>query len=119
LDASVIVTGFVEDMRPYIAKSSIVICPHISGTGIKNKVLEAMSMGKPVITTPVGSLGINADNCENIIIAKNDNEFATKIIKMFEDKYLRQKIGDNARELIVSQYSWDKIIENISDLFHK
>lgn len=117
-DSSIIVTGFVEDLRHYISKSSVFICPHISGSGIKNKVLEAMSMGKPVVTTPIGILGINATQMEDVIIAKSDKEFSTKIIELLGDKELRERIGYNARQLIISSYSWEHTVKKINFLFN-
>lgn len=117
-DSSIIVTGFVHDMRPYLLQSSIFVCPHISGSGIKNKVLEAMSIGKPVITTPLGILGIKATSNIDVIIAKSDNEFSTKIIEVLSNYELRQNLGDNARKLIVSQYSWEHTTRMISDLLN-
>ena len=68
-DPSIIVTGFVDDVRPYVARASVVIAPFVSGTGIKNKVLEGMAMGKPVVTTSIGARGINATR-ENICVSQ-------------------------------------------------
>ena len=62
VDPLVHVTGYVKDVRPYLAKSTVVISPDMFGTGIKNKILEAMSMGKAVVTTTLGALGIAVRN---------------------------------------------------------
>lgn len=115
-DSSIVVTGFVEDLRPYVAKASIFICPHISGTGIKNKVLEAMAMGKPVVSTSIGALGIDAAY-ENIIIANNPREFANSVLELLSDSELRDKIGKNARKFIEDNFSWDKTANDINQLF--
>lgn len=117
-DPSVVITGFVEDLRPYVSNASVFICPHISGSGMKNKVLEAMSMGKAVVSTSVGALGIkNTHNNEHIIISDDPFEFASKIIELLSDEYLRTKIGDNARKFIVDNYSWDSIAKEVHYLF--
>jgi len=70
-DPSVVVTGFVEDIRLYLPKSSVFVCPYIYGSGMKNKVLEAMAMGKPVVSTPTGALGIDISDGE-----KNNRQIA-------------------------------------------
>jgi glycosyltransferase involved in cell wall biosynthesis len=113
-DPSLVITGFVEDLRPYVSNASIFICPHISGSGIKNKVLEAMSMGKAVVSTSVGALGIK-NNCNNeyIIISDDPFEFASKIIELLSNECLRRKIEGNARNFIVNNYSWDSIAKEV------
>lgn len=118
-DHSVIVTGYVDSVRPYLAKSSIFIAPMIMGTGIKNKVLEAMAMGKCIITTPIGVQGIDAIPLEHMIVANDPKEFATCTIELLKHKQLRQKLGDNARKLIEAKYSWKKITERLDQIFRE
>jgi glycosyltransferase involved in cell wall biosynthesis len=117
VDESVLVTGYVDSVKPYIARSSIFVAPLILGTGIKNKVLEAMAMGKCVVTTSIGAQGINAVSGEDLIITDNPNEFATWVVNLLKDKQLRQKLGDNARRIIETKYSWKKIAERLDQIF--
>lgn len=114
-DPSVEVTGGVEDVRPYTTKSSLIVVPMVSGTGIKNKILEAMAMAKAVVTTSMGASGIEVDDGENIIIADDPKDFAQKIIELINNNDLREEIGKNARELTEKRYSW----ENTTDLLNK
>jgi glycosyltransferase involved in cell wall biosynthesis len=93
------------------------VAPLILGTGIKNKVLEAMAMGKCVVTTSIGSQGINAVSGEDLIITDDPHEFATWVVSLLRDKQLRQKLGDNARRIIETQYSWKKIAERLDQIF--
>jgi glycosyltransferase involved in cell wall biosynthesis len=116
-DKSVVVTGYVDSVKPYIAKSSIFIAPMILGTGIKNKVLEAMAMGKCVVTTSIGAQGINAVSGEDLIITDNQKEFAAWVVRLLKDEQLRKKMGDNARIVIESQYSWGKIAGRLDQIF--
>ena len=118
-DHSVVVTGYVDSVKPYLAKSSIFIAPMIMGTGIKTKVLEAMAMGKCVVTTSIGAQGINATSGEDLIIINDPKEFATWAIKVLMDKQLRKKLGDNARKIIESEYSWKKIAERLEQIFRE
>jgi len=115
-DENIMITGFIEDVRPLIGKSSVYICPIISGSGIKNKVLEAMAMAKAVVSFPIGVEGIDAKNNKEIIITKNKEEFADKTLELLKDYNLRCKIGINARKLIEDKYSWKICAEKINQL---
>ncbi|MCX6660486.1 MAG: glycosyltransferase, partial [Candidatus Bathyarchaeota archaeon] len=107
-DRSVVVTGFVSDIRPYIAASSVVIVPTSEGAGMKNKVLEAMAMRKPVVTTSIGAIGIKAKHGIHILIADSPKEFANRTLELIDNKELGRRIGTNARRLVEEEYSWEK-----------
>lgn len=116
-DNSVIITGYVKDVRPYLARASVVVTPMIFGMGIKNKILEAMAMGKPVISTSIGARGIDVSPGENIIIADEPKEFANRVVELLEDEQLRLKIVHNGRRLVESNYSWEKMADMLNDVF--
>lgn len=118
-DSSVIITGFVEDVRPFIAKSSVVIAPFISGTGVKNKVLEAMSMGKVVVSTLIGARGIDAINNEEIIIVDDPKEFANKIVNILSNPKLSKDIGYNARKKVLDIYSNESSTKSFESIFER
>jgi glycosyltransferase involved in cell wall biosynthesis len=115
-NSSVIVTGFVDDLREYLKKSSIFICPQREGTGIKNKVLEAMAMAKPVVSTTIGVLGIDGISGREFIITDTPKNFAFEVIRILKDKSEMYEIGKRARELIEKKYSWEVIADNINKL---
>jgi len=115
------VTGFVKDPYFYLEKSKIVVAPLRFAGGIQNKILEAMALGKLVFTTPVGAGGIpETKDGEHLIIVdyKNPEEMTKKIVRLLNNEELRQEIGMRARELILENYTWDKVekklVENIS-----
>lgn len=114
-DTSVIITGYVEDVRPYLARASVVIEPITVAMGIRTRVLEALAMGKPVVATSSAVGGIDITPNEDIIIADNPNEFAERVIQLLNDEELRGRIGKNARKLVEKKYSW----EIMSEKFHK
>jgi sugar transferase (PEP-CTERM/EpsH1 system associated) len=116
-DNSVIVTGFVEDIRPYIARCSVFICTIVSGSGIKNKVLEAMAMGIPVVSTSIGALGIDTSFNKGIEIADDPEVFCETIVELLSNEALRTKIGKNARKIIEDKYSWESTTNNVDLLF--
>lgn len=118
-DESVIVTGFVEDIRPYLDKASVVIAPMFYGVGIKNKILEAMAMGKAIVTTTNGIEGIDAIPGKHVITADTAEEFAKRVIELLHDDQLRNKIEKNARKLVEEKFSWRKIADAYNSMFEK
>jgi len=115
-DSSILLKGYVEDIRPYLARSSIVVVPMVSGGGMKTKVLEAMAMGKPVISTSIGATGLEIVPGKDIIIADDPREFATQVVRFLHNKPLRQEIGSNARRLVESRYSWEISADTLNGL---
>lgn len=103
---SVIVTGWVEDMRPFMNKTNLFVVPIRLGVGIRNKILEAWAMGRPVITTPIGCFGLNARHRENIWIAQTSDGFADGIVTLLADPGLRAKIGKNGHDFVERERSW-------------
>ena len=109
-NSNIIVTGPVEDVRKYMDRNTIFITPMISGTGIKNKILEAMSMKLAVVSTSTGISGIEAEDSINYLLADDEERFKDCIIKLVHDEKLRKRLGDNARSLVEDKYSWKKWI---------
>jgi len=116
---NIIVTGFVERMQDYIGKANVVIVPMVSGLGIKNKVLEAMAMGKPVLATSLGMSGIEYEEGKHALTADSSGEFADKLIRLLEDGDLRKRLGEAARQLVLDEYSWENTIEKYEDLYSR
>jgi len=115
-DPLVSVTGYVDDIRPYLGKSTVFVAPIILGTGMKNKVLEAMSMGKAVVTTKIGVQGIAVTNREHVVIADAPYEFAKETVSLLTDRRIRAILGANARKLVEEQYSWETVAKMANEL---
>lgn len=115
-DSNIIVTGSVDDVRKYLTKGSIFVTPMISGTGIKNKILEAMSMELPVISTSCGISGINGENHVHFLLADTPDEFKDNILKLIHDEKLREKIGSEARIFVENNYSWKTSMTKLDDI---
>jgi len=118
-DENIVVTGSVEDVRTYLTRGSIFITPMISGTGIKNKILEAMSMELPVVSTSIGISGIESENNIHFLLADNPDDFKKCIIRLIDDKSLRNKIGNNARLFVDKNYSWEKSMQKFDEIISK
>ncbi len=111
----VILTGYVEGTRPYIAKSAIFIVPIKSGGGVRIKILNAMAMGKAIVSTVVGSEGLDVENRKNIYIAETYQEFAEYVIRLIKDKDERNRLGNEALKLVMDNYRWDLISKTIDN----
>jgi len=105
----VIVTGYVDDVREYMAKAAVFVVPLRVGGGMRIKILNALAMSKAVVSTSVGCEGIDATNGENIYIEDGEEGFAEKIIELMLDREKRERIGRNGLELIRNKYTWEKI----------
>lgn len=106
---NIIVTGYVNDVKPWIAKAEIFLVPLFSGGGIRIKILEAMAMGKPIISTSIGAEGIGVSNMKNIIISDNKENFIKSIKLLFNDKKIRDNLSKNSRKLIEEKYSFEVV----------
>jgi glycosyltransferase involved in cell wall biosynthesis len=109
-NSDIIVTGGVKDIREYISKAEVVVVPLKMGSGLRNKVLHAMSCGKTVVATKEAVEGINVKDKENILIANTPQEFVEKILLVLNNKELNLKIAKNARKFIEENFS-EKVIE--------
>jgi glycosyltransferase involved in cell wall biosynthesis len=108
-DKSFVLEGYKEDIRPIVQKSAVYVVPIRIGGGTRLKILDAMAMGKAVVSTTIGCEGIDVDDSENICIADSPDEFAAKTVMLIKNENMRQKIGQNARLLIENKYTWKRI----------
>jgi polysaccharide biosynthesis protein PslH len=101
---NLVVEGVVDDALKYQEDKAILVVPLLSGSGIRVKILEAMALGKTVISTSVGAAGIHAVHNESILVADNPEEFAAQICRCAASEPLCRKIGRNAREAATKHY---------------
>ncbi|VAX37740.1 hypothetical protein MNBD_UNCLBAC01-181, partial [hydrothermal vent metagenome] len=113
---NVFVTGKVKDVRPYLRRSAIAIVPLFIGGGSRLKILEALSMGIPVVSTSIGCEGLHLQNNKNILIADTKEEFIESIQKLFSFGRFYEKIITNGQELAQNLYNWDSIANNLNAL---
>ncbi len=110
------VTGFVENTEPYFQNSTIVIAPMLSGAGVQNKIIQAMSYGCCVATTSLGAEGIMLKGGE-LAIFDGDEEWINGISYLLNNRNLRIKMGKNARETIIQTLSKEIIYQQFCRLF--
>lgn len=100
------VTGVVDDVRPYLARATLFVCPMVSGTGIKNKILQAWSMAKCVVATSKSCGGLVLEPGRNLVVADGADALANEVLALFEDRERRGAIGARARETVLAHYTW-------------
>ena len=115
----VVVTGWVDDMRPYIQRACVYVFPIRIGVGLRNKILEAWAMGKPTITTRLGSAGLKAAHQENIWLAESANDFAEGICALLKNPLLREKLGSSARTYVEERHAWQTVTDKYIDVYWK
>jgi glycosyltransferase involved in cell wall biosynthesis len=111
-DPSVKVTGYVEDVKSFIRQSCVFIAPIRFGGGTRIKLLEAMALGVPVVTTSMGAQGLDVQDGCHVLIADDPVTFAEKTIRLMADRDLRRRLAYEARQLVETKYSW-RIVEDI------
>ncbi len=116
-DPSVVITGEVADVRPFVRRATVVVVPIWAGTGIKNKVLEAMCMGKPVVSTSTGAMGIEARSGEHLIVEDDTKSFGEAVVALLKDRELRNTLAANGRILAREKYSWEGVAAAVNSLF--
>ncbi|MEQ8207713.1 MAG: glycosyltransferase family 4 protein, partial [Woeseia sp.] len=105
-DPSVIVTGFVDDIRPYVAKSAVYVVPIRVGGGTRLKVLDALAQGKAIVSTSVGCEGIEVTSGLDICIEDDSKGFIRRTVELLKSRDRREELGKSARRLAVERYSW-------------
>lgn len=115
----VVITGFVEDVRSYIQKSAVCVVPLRIARGIQNKILEAMSMGVPVVTTSQACQGIDVCPGEDIFIEDSPEGFANRVIDLLKDRDLRKQMAMRGRKTIEAKFKWNKNLEQIDKILQK
>lgn len=118
LDNSVAFSGYVDDIRPLVGSAWVCIVPLRSGGGTRFKILEAMALGVPVVSTRKGAEGIKVTHGKDILLADTPTEFAAYVVQVLESRALRDELAGNARALVRScydaQYAGDQFEQFVS-----
>ncbi|MHA1394788.1 MAG: glycosyltransferase family 4 protein [Promethearchaeota archaeon] len=102
-------TGYVKNIYEYLLKADIILEPIVCGSGFKNKILEAMAVGKPVVTNSIGAEGLSEAAKKAIFISNSKDEIIQDVIKLLNNRKLRISMGQKAKEIAFKNHSWQKI----------
>jgi glycosyltransferase involved in cell wall biosynthesis len=106
---NVSLTGFVDDIRPYVAQSHVFVIPLFVGSGTRIKAFEAMAMGRPVVSTSLGIEGLDVTDGEHFLRADTALAFSEKILALLSDADMRARIAGAARLLMERRFSWQNV----------
>jgi sugar transferase (PEP-CTERM/EpsH1 system associated) len=104
---NVIVTGWVKEISAYYKKSKIFIAPMQIGTGLQNKLLEAMAMKLPCITSQLANNALGATHKKNILIGNNEEEYKDNILMLINDRNHQQQLGEKGYQFVKENYTWE------------
>lgn len=110
---NIIVTGYVDDVRPLVHAAEVSVVPLRMGGGTRLKILESLSMMNPVVTTTIGGEGIALEDGETALIADEPRAFADAVLRLFAERALRERLARNGFELMRNQYEWSVVGEKL------
>ena len=113
----IVVTGRVPEIKPYFAEATVFVVPLRIGSGTRLKILEALAMGKAIVSTSVGAEGLDLKDGEEIFIADESTAFADAVTRLLTDPTLRRRIGENGRARVERDYDWRSIGEKLHTLY--
>jgi glycosyltransferase involved in cell wall biosynthesis len=115
---SVVITGGVPDVRPYLAGAAAVVVPLRMGGGTRLKVLEALAMRKAVVSTGIGCEGLLAEDGVHLLRADDPRSLAERILLVLSTPALAEELGARGRRLVEANYGWERVVDGLRD-FHR
>ncbi|HLI07675.1 MAG TPA: glycosyltransferase [Ktedonobacteraceae bacterium] len=118
-DSRVEVTGYVEDIRPYIARAEVMLSPMVYSVGIQNKVLEAMALGTPVVVAEQAASGLGVQAGHDLLVASTPLEFADAALRLLGNAELRASLCQRGRDYVERNHNWATVVERLEDLYRQ
>lgn len=116
-DPHIVVTGYVEDVRPLVRQAAVYVVPLRVGGGTRLKVLDAMAAGKAIVSTSIGCEGIDVCPGRHLEIADTPATFVAKTVQLMRDRAARLTLGRAARELVEQRYAWPVVGNQLLDAY--
>ncbi len=116
-DPRVTVTGTVPDLRPYVGRAAVAVTPLRYGVGIQNKVLEAMALGTPVVTTPAACQALAAQAGVHLLVGDSPPALAQAILSLLSDDDRRDRLGEAGRDYVETHHDWDRIAARLESVY--
>ncbi len=118
-DPRITVTGFVPDLRPYLAQATVAVSPIRYGVGIQNKVLEAMAMAAPVVSTPQATTALQVQAGRDLLVASDPHSIAEAILSLLASEALRRQVGHAGRCYVETHHNWNLIAEKLETVYRQ
>ena len=117
LDPRVVVTGAVEDIRPYFAQSSIFVAPIRIAGGARLKILEALAAGLPVVSTRIGAEGIDLIEGQEVLLGDSPEQFGASVLRLLEDGEMRRQMGAHGLLAAQERFDWNKVAPRLLEVY--
>jgi sugar transferase (PEP-CTERM/EpsH1 system associated) len=118
-DKRIMVTGYVPDIRPYLAGASVALAPLLVTAGMQNKVLEALAMGTPLVATPASCRALHVEHGVHLLVAEGAQPFAEAILSLLEQPRLAEQVGRNGRAYVEERHSWSRSAQMLSEIYQQ
>jgi glycosyltransferase involved in cell wall biosynthesis len=115
--AAIQVTGYVDDLTPYLERAAMMVVPLRAGGGMRVRILEAFARAMPVVTTTVGLEGIDARPGEDVLVADSPEDFSQSVLSLLSDRELQERLCANGRALAVSRYDWQVVLKDMEAIY--
>lgn len=116
-DAGIDIRGRVDDVRPEILRGAVFVAPTRIGSGIRLKILEAMALRRPVVSTPVGCEGIEAEPGRHLLVADTPDAFAACVVRLLRQPEARERLTAAAAALIAERYAWPVLAKRLDAIY--
>ncbi len=109
--------GRVEDIREPLSRYAVFLCPIFAGAGVRVKILEAFACGIPVVSTPLGSEGLDTANGRELLLARNAREFVSATLEVFEDPERAEQMARRARQALEKRWDWEVVAPRLEECY--
>jgi len=113
------VTGTVDDIRPFLWRATVSVVPLLYGTGIQNKILEAMATGTPVVTTHRALSSLHVQPGKDLLVSNDPEDFSQAVLQLIEDRNLQQRISDSGVKYIRTHHNWISIASQLANIYQQ
>ena len=117
VDGRITVTGYVPDIRMYLGAASVALAPLLVAAGSQLKVLEALSMGAPMVTTPRCARALGAEDGVHLLVADEPQAFAEAVVRLLNDAEYAGQLGRAGRQFVIERYCWTGAVESLRRLY--
>jgi sugar transferase (PEP-CTERM/EpsH1 system associated) len=118
-DPAVEAPGFVDDVRPWVARSAVYVVPLRVGGGTRLKMVDAMAQGKAIVATTIGAEGIEGVDGEHFLLADEPEQFAQAVVRLLRDKQAMRKLGAAARKRAEERYAWPILGQRLAEHYER
>jgi len=118
-DRRVEVTGYVDDLRPYVTRAEVMPCPMVYSVGIQNKALEAMALGTPVVVARQAAESLGAEPGRDLLVADSAREFAQATLRLLDDADMRASLSRYGRAYVEQHHDWQKITDRLTSAYQQ